>query len=81
MLPSIVPLLSARSPTRYLETHGCRVGYLGMSNHLPPMRVTMTRLVADVLCVVGLIGKGEVKDRGGRVCRSLPIGIYVGERA
>jgi len=41
----------------------------------------MTRLEVDVLGVVELIETGEVKGRGETACQSLPIGIYVEERA
>ena len=78
--PLIVPSLSARSPTRYLERHGYRVVCWGGSSRLPPTRVMMMRREADALRVAKSIGRGVVKGRRGRT-RGLPIGIWVGEQA
>lgn len=74
-LPSIAPSLSARSPKRCLDTHDYQEGCSGTGSHLPPTRVTMTRLGAGDLGVAESIGMGEVKGRGGRACRSFPTGI------
>lgn len=79
--PSIVPLLSSRSPTRYLETPGYRVVYLGCSSRPPPTRVTRTMSEVDSHRVVESSGRVVVKNRGGRICRSLPIGVGSGEQA
>ena len=75
--PSIVPLLSARSPIRYPETLDYRVVYSGCSSRPPPTRAMTTRPEVDVPRVVESSGKVVVKSRGG----SLPIGIESGEQA
>ena len=76
--PSIAPLLSERSPTRYpvrREYRGaCWVG----SSRPPQTIVMMTRLGVDVHCVVGSIGREVVKSCGGRW---FPIDIWVHEQA
>ena len=72
-LPSIVPSLSVRSPTRYLETSEYRAVYSVWSSRLLPTMATMTG--ANGLYVGDLSGRGvRVKSRGGRTCRGLPIG-------
>ena len=79
--PSIVPLLSSRSPTRYLETLGYRVVYSGCSSRPPPTRAMRTMSELDAPRVVESSGRVVVKNRGGRTCRSLPIGVGSGEQA
>jgi len=80
--PSIFPLLSARSPTRYPGRLDYRVVCLGCSSH-PLLTMVMMRERGEyALCVVESSGRlVVVKGRGGRTCLTLPIGIESVEQA